>query len=235
VNAEVAALLSYIMAVGPSAGVIILGASQKPSGVGAGDIGRLFNRFRDNFAVRFALKCGNRIVSDAILGGDAYAEGYDAAALPIGKEYLGVGILYGMSDETPIVRTHLATGADAEVIVKAARRHREAAGTLTGAAASEDMSRLFRDVLRDVRGVYYAGEAWVSWQQLATRLAEQLPEHYADLTKDAISAQLLSFRQVESKPNRDPYDNGRNVRGALRDQVEAAISARELESGQGGR
>jgi len=70
---EIADLLSKIMAVGPSAGVVLIGASQKPSGVGAGDVGRLFNRFRDNFAVRFALKCGNRIVSDAILGGDAYA------------------------------------------------------------------------------------------------------------------------------------------------------------------
>ena len=32
--------------------------SQKPSVVGAGDVGRLFNRYRDNHAVRFALKCG---------------------------------------------------------------------------------------------------------------------------------------------------------------------------------
>jgi DNA segregation ATPase FtsK/SpoIIIE, S-DNA-T family len=235
VNAEVASLLSYIMAVGPSAGVILIGASQKPSGVGAGDIQRLFNRFRDNFAVRFALKCGNRIVSDAILGGDAYSEGYDAASLPVGKEYLGVGILYGASDETPIVRTHLATGADAEQILKAARGHRERANTLTGLAAGDEVSRLFRDVLRDVRGVFYAGEAWVSWTQVAARMAEQMPEHYADLTKDAVSAQLLSFKQIESKPNRDRYDGNRNVRGVLREQVEAAIQAREIGSGEAGR
>jgi hypothetical protein len=72
------------MAQGPSAGVILLDSSQKPSGVGAGDVGRLFNRFRDNHQVRFALRCGNRLVSEAVLGGDAYAEGYDASALPIG-------------------------------------------------------------------------------------------------------------------------------------------------------
>jgi S-DNA-T family DNA segregation ATPase FtsK/SpoIIIE len=233
--AEIADLLSKIMAIGPSAGVILLGASQKPSGVGAGDVQRLFNRFRDNFAVRFALKCGNRIVSEAVLGGDAYSEGFDASALPIGKEYLGVGILYGLSDETPIVRTHLATGADAEKILAAARRHREAAGTLSGMAAGEDVAREFRDVLRDVHGVFYAGEAWISWAQIASRLAEQMPEHYADVTKESISAQLLSFKQIESKANRDPFDGGRNVRGALLNHVEAAIKSRELGSGEVGR
>ncbi len=101
VNKDIAGKLSRIQAVGPSAGVVILSSSQKPSGVGAGDVGRLFNRYRDNHAVRFALKCGNRIVSEAVLGGDAYAEGFDASALPLGKDYLGVGLLYGQSDHTP--------------------------------------------------------------------------------------------------------------------------------------
>jgi S-DNA-T family DNA segregation ATPase FtsK/SpoIIIE len=95
-SAEIASLLSFIMAVGPSAGVIILSSSQKPSGVGGGqDVPRLFTRYRDNHAVRFALKCGNRIVSEAILGGDAYSEGYDASSLPNGLEYRGIGYLYG--------------------------------------------------------------------------------------------------------------------------------------------
>ena len=98
VNKDIAAKLSRIQAVGPSAGVVILSSSQKPSGVGAGDVGRLFNRYRDNHAVRFALRCGNRLVSEAVLGGDAYAEGFDASALPVGDEYRGVGYLYGMTD-----------------------------------------------------------------------------------------------------------------------------------------
>jgi hypothetical protein len=127
-NKEVASLLSFIMAVGPSAGVVIMSSSQKPSGVGAGDVARLFNRYRDNHGVRFALKCGNRVVSEAILGGDAYAEGFDASALPTGKPYLGVGILYGHADDTATVRTYLADHEDAERILTAARKHRQAAG-----------------------------------------------------------------------------------------------------------
>jgi DNA segregation ATPase FtsK/SpoIIIE, S-DNA-T family len=226
-NKEIASLLSFIMAVGPSAGVIILGASQKPAGVGAGDVSRLFNRFRDNFAVRFALKCGNRIVSDAVLGGDAYSEGFDASALPVGAEYRGVGYLYGASDETPTVRTYLADAQDAERILLAARKHREAAGTLTGMAAGEEVTRQVRDVLADVRGTFYAGEAWVSWQQIAERLAEQLQEHYADITPDAISAQVRALK-VPSVNGKLPGTR-QVLKGARLAEVDQAIQRRQIE------
>jgi hypothetical protein len=203
VNKQVAGLLSFIMAQGPSAGVILESSSQKPSGVGAGDVQRLFNRYRDNHQVRFALKCGSRDVSMAVLGGDAYQEGYDASSLPVGKEYRGVGYLYGASDDTPLVRCHLATGEDAETILLAARRHRERLGLLTGMAAGEDMARDVRDVLNDVRSVFYAGEVRISWPELAERLREQYPEHYADITRDAISAQVQGLG-VTSKSVKDP-------------------------------
>ena len=104
VNKQVADKLSKILAIGPSAGVILVSSSQKPSGVGAGDVQRLFNRFRDNHTIRFALKCGNRDVSMAVLGGDAYQEGFDASSLPVGDKFRGVGYLYGASDYTPTVR-----------------------------------------------------------------------------------------------------------------------------------
>ena len=109
-NTRIANKWGRIMAQGPSAGVILADSSQKPAGVGAGDVARLFNRFRDNHQVRFALRCGNRLVSEATLGGYAYSEGYDASALPIGdgqngtKDYRGIGILYGATDQTPTVQ-----------------------------------------------------------------------------------------------------------------------------------
>jgi S-DNA-T family DNA segregation ATPase FtsK/SpoIIIE len=226
-NKEVAGLLSYILAVGPSAGVFLICCSQKPSGVGAGDVGRLFNRFRDNHAVRFALKCGNRIVSEAVLGGDAYAEGYDASTLPVGKEYLGVGYLYGAADETPTVRTYLADHADAEKILTAARRHREAAGTLSGEAAGEDMARATRDVLADAGAMYEAGETFLSWQTLAGRLAERLPEHYANTNQDAVSAELRELK-VPSKAGRDKSlaDPKDRPRGAYLTDIAAAAERR---------
>lgn len=230
-NIRIANKWGRIMAQGPSAGVILADSSQKPSGVGAGDVSRLFNRFRDNHQVRFALRCGNRVVSEAVLGGDAYAEGYDASALPIGdgsngtKDYRGVGILYGASDRTPTVRTFLADHADAERILIAAREHRERMGLLTGAAAGIDMSRERRDFLRDVESVFYAGEAWVSWQSIADRLAQQIPEHYADITKPAVSAQV---RDLGAKEKKGRDEEGASVWGVPHEQVVKAIESRQI-------
>ncbi|WP_018352206.1 hypothetical protein [Longispora albida] len=223
-SSEIASLLSYIMAVGPSSGVVLLSASQKPSGVGgASNIGQLFTRFRDNHAARFALKCGNRNVSEAILGGDAYAEGIDASTLPTGKPYLGVGYLYGLTDDTPTVRTYLADHADAEKILIAARKHRETAGTLAGMAAGEVTVRETRDVLADVASVFAAGETGLQWPVIAARLAEAIPEHYADLSADAISAQCRSIgvRSVNVK------SGGEVLKGAKLADVRAAIEGRD--------
>ncbi|MEV0592461.1 hypothetical protein [Nonomuraea cavernae] len=226
-NKEIASLLSFIMAVGPSAGVIILSSSQKPGGVGAGDVQRLFNRYRDNHAVRFALKCGNRNVSDAILGGDAYSEGFDASSLPIGKQYRGVGYLYGASDDTPTVRTYLADAADAEKILTTARALRERAGTLTGYAAGQVMARDVRDVLADALSVFQGSETGQPWTVLAARLAERIPEHYADLNSDAISAQLRAL----GVPSVDVKRDGKALKGAKKTAITAAIDRRQNSAG----
>ena len=222
VNKDIAAKLSRIQAVGPSAGVCILSSSQKPSGVGAGDVGRLFNRYRDNHAVRFALKCGNRLVSEAVLGGDAYAEGFDASSLPVGDEYRGVGYLYGQTDDTPTVRTFLADHTDAEKILIAARAHRERVGTLTGQAVGEDIAREVRDVLADAAAVFGTSRT-LPWQILAGRMVEAAPEHYGDLTADAISAQLraLGVSSINVK-----WD-GSVLKGAKADDIQTARAKRD--------
>lgn len=222
-SAEIASLLSFIKAVGPSAGVIMVSCSQKPSGIGSGDnVKQLFNRYRDNHDVRFALRCGNRNVSEAILGGDAYSEGYDASALPLGKEYLGVGYLYGLTDHTPTVRTYLADHEDAEKILRAARALRERAGTLSGHAAGETIAREVRDVLADVNAVFHPAETGAPWQHLAARLAERIPEHYAEITPDALSAQLRALGVPSDNIKRD----GQVLKGAKADTVHAAINRR---------
>jgi DNA segregation ATPase FtsK/SpoIIIE, S-DNA-T family len=230
INKEIAAKLSRIQATGPSAGVIVISSSQKPSGVGAGDVGRLFNRYRDNHQVRFALKCGNRDVSIAVLGGDSYQEGYDASTLPVGLEYRGVGYLYGASDATPTVRTLLADHVDAEKILVAARTHRERLGTLSGEAAGEDIAREVRDVLADVLNVFYAGKATISWPALAARLAETYPEAYADINAKAISSMVRKFG-VPNKSVKDPehFESGVG-QGCDKAAIQAAINRREIES-----
>ncbi len=73
------------------------------------------------------------------------------------------------------MRTYLADHTDAEKILTAARKHREAAGTLTGVAAGETVARDARDVLADVRGVFERGEPGPHWEHIAARLARAAP------------------------------------------------------------
>jgi S-DNA-T family DNA segregation ATPase FtsK/SpoIIIE len=80
-------------------------------------------------------------------------------------------------------------------------------------------------VLRDVRSVFFAGEAWISWERLAQRLAERLPEAYADVTKESISAQVRAFKVAPKKGR----DGDATPWGVPREQVEQAIKRREIE------
>lgn len=214
-NKEIAQRLSNIRSAGPALGVIVLTSLQKPSGVGAGDVARLFNRYRDNHEVRIALKCGNRVVSEAVLGGDAYSEGWDASALPDGKKYRGVSILWGHPDleETLTVRAYLADGEDAERILLAARKMREAAGTLSGDAADEEAPAEVRDALADVLSALGPAEPGMHWDILAERLADRIPERWGDITPAALSAQCRDLG-VPSVPVKVGGDTQRGCRRA---------------------
>jgi hypothetical protein len=222
---EIAGLLVYLVKVAPGAGVIVLDATQKPSGVGTGQVANAFTTFRDQHQIRFALRVGSWQVSDVILGAGAYSEGLDASTLM--PTYKGVGILRGASDASPTVRTYLADGQDAERILTAARVMRQRAGTLSGMAAGEDVTRQTRDVLADVRSVFYAGEAFVSWQQLASRLVGQYPEFYEALSPEAISAQARAL----GVPSVNGKERGAVLKGAKLDAVVGAITARQIGAG----
>lgn len=233
-NKEVASLLVHLVKVAPAAGVSFIDATQKPSGIGSGEVGTNFTAFRDNHVIRFSLRTGSSMVSDMVLGMGTASEGYDSSDLL--PSHKGVGILRGASDSTPTVRGFYADAEDAERILLAARTLREQAGTLTGMAAGDEVRRQVRDVLRDVTSVFYAGEAWVSWQQLATRLADQLPEVYASTTVEAISAEVRKFG-VDSISNRtgEKVDrNGKSVdqvlRGPRRADIAAAIERNAISS-----
>lgn len=222
-NKEIAALLVFLVKVAPAAGVIVLDATQKPSGVGSGDVATQFTSFRDNHQTRIALRTGSWQVSDMVLGSGAYSEGYDSSLLL--PTYKGVGILRGASDDTPTVRTFLADAEDAEKILTAARRIREQAGTLSGMAAGEDMSREARDVLADVIKVWsYIGRQGVQWPQLAELLAAHMPEQYAGESPESISALVRG----EGVPSVDVKTDGVALKGCRRRDIETAIERRQI-------
>lgn len=223
---EVAGLLVFLVKVAPAAGVIVLGATQKPNGIGTGQVAQQFNAFRDNHQIRFSLRTGSWQVSDLVLGSGAYSEGFDSSTLL--PDYKGVGILRGASDATPTVRTYLADAQDAEKILTAARAYRQRSRTLSGMAAGEDVTREVRDVLADVRQIFSPGERGLHWQQIAVRLAEAHPEHYADLTAEAISAQVRAF----SVPSVDVKRDGVTLKGARTDAINAALDRRAMTADQ---
>jgi DNA segregation ATPase FtsK/SpoIIIE, S-DNA-T family len=218
---EIAALLVYLVKVAPAAGVILIDATQRPSGVGSGQIAQQFISYRDNHQVRFSLRTGSWQVSDLVLGSGAYSEGYDSSTLL--PTYKGVGILRGASDTTPTVRTYLADQEDAEKILHAARALRERAGTLSGVAAGEEaVARQVRDVLADAASVFGTDERGLQWDDIATRLAQRIPEHYADTTAETISAQLRAL----GVPSVDVKRAGAARKGCKRDAIDTVITRR---------
>jgi len=216
---EIAELMVFLVKVAPGAGVTVLSSTQKPGGIGTGQILGRFNSFRDNHQVRFSLRTSSWQVSDLVLGAGAYSEGLDSSALL--PQYKGVGILRGASDASPTVRTYLADGADAERILTAARELRERAGTLTGMAAGLDDGQAARDVLADLLAVF-AGESGLHWPVIAERLARRFPDRWADATAEAVSAEC----RAAGVPSVDVKADGRVLKGCRRADAEATARSR---------
>jgi hypothetical protein len=220
ISVEIAEGLRFLVKVAPAAGVIPIWATQKPAGIGGtGNLSTMFNSTRDVFQVRFALRTPSYTVSEAVLGQGTYGMGLNSAELL--PQYKGVGILHGAADNSPTVRCYSANDTDAERILLAARALREAAGTLSGMAAGVTVEKPVRDVLADVLSVF-GGNTGLQWQQLAERLERHFPDRYADVTADAISAQLRDLKV----PVRQVKFLGRNLNGCRKDDIEALAGQR---------
>jgi DNA segregation ATPase FtsK/SpoIIIE, S-DNA-T family len=75
-SADIASMLVFLVKVAPGAGIILIDATQRPSGVGGGgQVGQQFTSFRDNHALRFGLRTSSWQVSELCLGAGAYSEG----------------------------------------------------------------------------------------------------------------------------------------------------------------
>ena len=217
---EIASLLVFLIKVAPGAGVILIDATQRPSGVGGGgNVGQQFTSFRDNHALRFGLRTSSWQVSELCLGAGAYSEGLDTSTLL--PQYRGVGILRGAADVSPTVRTYLADGQDAERILIAARKLREQTGTLSGMALGEGSRTAARDVLADVLAVFTA-EAGLHWAVVAERLAARFPDRWGEASADSLSAQCRSL----GVPSVDVKMAGRVAKGCRRADVQAATGSR---------
>jgi hypothetical protein len=161
-------------------------------------------------------------VSNAILGNEAYGEGYDCSGLPLGDEFKGIGILYGLTDDAPTVRTYLADGEDAEVISVAARKIRERARTLSGDALGVEIDEPESDIAADLLEVI-GGDAGLWWETAAERLAASFPMRHADANAESVSAAARARGVPSAAVRWPPGRNGVQRRGCRKADLEGVV------------
>ena len=216
ISEQIADLMVFLTKVAPAAGMPVIVATQRPSGIGSGTAATKFLSLRDMCQLRFSLRTPSWRVSEMVLGDGALGEGLDSSKLL--PEYKGVGILRHASDKSPTVRTYLADGQDTEKILVAARALRERAGTLSGMALGEDAAPVAVSVLEDVVAVL-GDLAALPWEVVARFLGQRWPDRYADATAESVSARCRAagVRSVDVK------FQGRALKGCRREHVLAAM------------
>jgi S-DNA-T family DNA segregation ATPase FtsK/SpoIIIE len=137
VGQNIATLLIYMAKTAPSAGVVLLLATQRPDAL------TLPTGLRSQIGYRLALLVLDWRDSNMILGEQMNTRGYDASKLL--DSHKGVGILRpdgelatGISG-MPTIRTYWTRGRERSQLCARGRALREEAGTLHGHAAGEDL------------------------------------------------------------------------------------------------
>ncbi|WP_435601195.1 cell division protein FtsK [Streptomyces sp. C10-9-1] len=225
-------LLVYLARVAPAVGVSVMNSTQKPDDTACPSV------LRDQHQARFSLRVGSYHVSEVVLGAGSYGEGLDASKLL--KSHKGVGLLKGMTDDSGIVRTYLATGRDADTILERARALREDEGTLSGDAVGETNATRSADaVLDDTAAVLGRSEDKVWSETVVDRLAEFAPAVYGEWAElegrakaDQLAAALkpygISTGQVWGKTE---DGKGANRRGIERQHIIDAVTQRNKKRG----
>ncbi|MEU3007866.1 cell division protein FtsK [Streptomyces sp. NPDC007020] len=226
-------LLVYLARVAPAVGVSVMNSTQKPDDTACPSV------LRDQHQARFSLRVGSYHVSEVVLGAGSYGEGLDASKLL--KSHKGVGLLKGMTDDSGIVRTYLATGRDADTILERARSLREDEGTLSGDAVGETSATRSADaILDDTAAVLGRSEDKVWSETVVDRLAEFAPAVYGEWKElegrakaDQLAAALkpygISTGQVWGKTE---DGKGANRRGIERQHIIDAVTQRNKKRGE---
>ena len=202
----------FVIKIGRALGVFLVLATQRP------DKDSLPTGVSGNVSTRFCLKVAGQTENDMVLGTSAYKQGARATTFRP-KVDAGLGYLKGEENAPRVVRTYYLNGADTERAAKRARALREAAGTLSGVALSEDERPERRDVLTDVLEVF-GDDNGLQWPVLAGRLAQRFPERWEDTSGDAVSAEC----RARSVPSVVVKADGQAARGCRRADIETAAA-----------
>ncbi len=118
-RAEFAEVMRDLVSRGRAAGIIVLAATQKPSG----DV--IPTALRDLFGFRWALRCSTPQASDTILGQGWASQGFNAAT--VDAAHRGVGYLLHEGGQPGRLRAFYLADTDLAVIADRAEQRREQA------------------------------------------------------------------------------------------------------------
>lgn len=208
---EISGRLIELASVGPSAGIIPIFATQRPSAeVVPTDL-------RDLIPIRWAVRSSTAASSDMILGQGAASRGANSAELA--PEHKGVGILVGVADRPITVRSYLVAIDEVELVAVYARKLRQAAGVLPGRDR-----RQVPQILAAMLAAMLAGEGVDRMPTAA--LIDVLREANAAQWGDLDGAELAKLvRPYGLKPRQLGGDG--NPRGYRLDDVQEAIRRAE--------
>src|SRR5258706_10330563 len=175
---------AYVIRLGRAYGIILILATQRP------DKESVPTQISGIVTARFCLKVPDQWTNDAILGTGSYKAWHNAAAFRA-KTDAGLGWLKG-EGEAQVVRTFYLDLPATERIAARARVIRDQAGVLTGYALGLDDAKPARSFAADVLSVFGA-DAKLYTATIAARLAERIPQAYADITPAAAASQLRNL------------------------------------------
>jgi S-DNA-T family DNA segregation ATPase FtsK/SpoIIIE len=216
--------LTDLAKVAPSAGIILVLATQKPDGKVIPD------SLRGQIGTRFGMKVMTWQASDTILGAGSYAAGMDASTLL--RSHKGVGILLGADDGElaerggQTVRTHLIDGPGIEKIAARGRVLREELGLLSGMAAGVVPVAPVRtaSVLDDLLKVFNTGEDKVWSERLVERLGQLNAAVYDGWTPAQLATALKPHGVVPEQVWGVDDLKKANRRGYVREHIVTALS-----------
>lgn len=208
-GADFARLCEQIIRRGPALGIILLLATQRP------DAKSLPTGITANVAMRFCMRVMDQMTNDMVLGTSAYKRGINATLFGLADK--GIGWALGFSEDAQVVKSYNVNGPMAEGVSARGRAIRAAAGLLTGQAAGQDSRAEPRSFAADVLTVFDGADK-LHTASIADRLAERMPDVYADITPAAVASQLRALG-VTVKNVREP--GSQPAPGAERTAVEA--------------
>jgi S-DNA-T family DNA segregation ATPase FtsK/SpoIIIE len=210
-GAQAAADIAHVERLGRAYGIIIKLSTQRP------DKDSVPPAVSGITTARFCLKVPDYLGNDMVLGTGAYKAGYNACLFRTGTD-AGLGWLKA-DGEPQIVRTYYLDLPATEKITARARVMRKHAGVLAGYALGDEVAKApARDVLADALEVF-GDAAGLHWDELAERLAGRWPERWADITGEALSAQLRSH----GVPSVTVSSGGVKARGCRKVAVEREV------------